>query len=166
MKPDRTCRRSIAASKGAKEAESHCSHLGWKETQSELAIPGAGSPNRHGAVKVADRFTNHRDHIGRVATRPHDEGRSGAAFLRDWKEYRRFRIFAEREVLPIRHEAHDLDLRTGPVLKITPHGLLRMEKPPREFPIHNRHSRALGSVRNAYVASGKQRRSSGPQISR
>ena len=44
--------------KSAKEAERDGSHLGWKETQCKLAVPGARFPNRNGAVKIADHFAN------------------------------------------------------------------------------------------------------------
>jgi hypothetical protein len=42
--------------KSAKEAEGDGSHLGWKEVQCKLAVPGARFAYRNGGVKIADHL--------------------------------------------------------------------------------------------------------------
>ncbi len=133
--------------KAPKSAEGDGSHLGWKETQSKLAVPGARFPNRNGAVKIADHFANGGYHIGRVAPGPDDERRPCVPLLRDREERRGFRIFTERKVFSIRHDAHDLDRHTGAVLEIASDGVLGVEESPGELLIHNGNSRGLRQCR-------------------
>jgi hypothetical protein len=66
--------------------------------------------------------------------------------LRDRVERCGFRIFTERQVFSVCHDAHDLDWQAGVVLEVAADGVVGAEEAPGELPIHNGNGRGLRSV--------------------
>src|SRR5260370_1141039 len=76
------------------------------------------------------------------------------------------RIFSERKLFSVCHDAYDLDRHTVAVFKIASNSVLRVKEPPGELLIHNGNRWGLCSVGKAHIASRDQRCSGGGQISR
>ncbi len=144
--------------------------LGYKERHSKLVVPGTRFPDRNGGVKITDHFADGgchivRGHVGGIWMGPDDERCFRSCLLRDWEERYLLRIFSQRKVLSICHDAHDLDRLAGAVLEIAADGVVGVEEVPGEQLIHNSNSRGLRSVGKAYIASREQWCFSGGKVS-